>query len=79
MLVVQCKILQIVNIPSKAMQCKIINLISTQKLRQSAAEDITELRKNFDAVPNEATTIASTWDMPRQFLNKSKENKSLFR
>ena len=28
MLVVQCKILEIVNIPSKAMQCKTIDLIS---------------------------------------------------
>ena len=32
MLVVQCKILQIVNIPSKAMQCKTIDLISAHKL-----------------------------------------------
>ena len=32
MLVVQCKILQIVNIPSKAMQCKTIELISAHKL-----------------------------------------------
>ena len=32
MLVVQCKILKIVNIPSKAMQCKTIDLISAHKL-----------------------------------------------
>ena len=32
MLVVQCKILQIVNVPSKAMQCKTIDSISTHKL-----------------------------------------------
>ena len=40
MLVVQCKILQIVNIPSKAMQCKTIDLISAHKLLQTVAEDI---------------------------------------
>ena len=43
MLVVQCKILQIVNIPSKAMRCKTIDLISAHKLSRSlnnAAEEI---------------------------------------
>ena len=44
MLVVQCKILQIVNIPSKAMQSKTIDLISAHKLLQSVAEDIAQLR-----------------------------------
>ena len=64
MLVVQCKILQIVNILSKAMQCKTIDLIFAQKLRQSAAEDIVQLRRSFNAVLNEASTIASTWGLP---------------
>ena len=59
-LVVQCKILQIVNIPSKAMQCKTIDLISAHKLLQTAAEDIAQLRKSFDAVLNEVSTFAST-------------------
>ena len=49
MLVVQCKILQIVNIPSKAMQCKTIDLLSAHKLLQTAAEDIAQLRRSFDA------------------------------
>ena len=65
MLVVQCKILQIVNIPSKAMQYKTIDLISTHELLQTAAEDIAQLRRSFDAVLNKAFTIASTWDLPR--------------
>ena len=61
---------QIVKIALKAMQCKTIALISAHKLLQIAAEDIVQLR-SFDAVPNEAaSTIASTWDLPRQFLNK---------
>ena len=67
MLVVQCKILQIASIPSKAMQCKTIDLISDRKLLQTPAEDIAQLRSNFDAVLNEASTIASTWGLPRQF------------
>ena len=50
MLAVQCKILQIVNNPSKAMQCKTIDLISAPKLQQTAAEDIVQLRRSFDAV-----------------------------
>ena len=75
MLVVQCKILQIVNILSKAMHCKIIDLISTHKLLQTAAEDVAQLRRSFDAVPNEA----STWGLPRQFLNKrAKKTKAYF-
>ena len=60
MLIVQCKILQIVNIPSKAMQCKTMNLISAHKLLQTAAKDIVELRKSFDAVLKKASIIAST-------------------
>ena len=70
MLVVQCKILQIFNIPSKAMQCKTIDLISAHKLLQSAAEDIVPLKRSFDTVLNEASTIVSTWGLPRQFLNQ---------
>ena len=70
MLVVQCKILQIVNIPLKAMQFETNNLISTHKLLQTAAEDIVQLRRSLDAVLNEASTIASTWSLTRQFLNK---------
>ena len=50
MLVVQCKILQIANVPSKAMQCKTINLISAHKLLQTAAEDIAQLRRSFGTV-----------------------------
>ena len=69
MLVVQCKILLIVNIPSKAIQCKTIDLISAHKLLQTAAEDIVQLR-SFDAVLNKASTIASTGGLQRQFLNK---------
>ena len=58
MLVVQCKILEIVNIPSKAMQCKTIDLISAHKLLQNAAQNIAELRTSFDAVMNEASSIS---------------------
>ena len=64
MLVEQRKILQIVNIPSKAMQCKTIDLISAHKLLQTAAEDIVHLRRSFDAVLNEASTTTSTWGLP---------------
>ena len=78
-LVVQCKILQIVNIPSKALQCKTIDLISAHKLLQTAAEDIAQLKRSFDAILNEAFTIASTLGLPRQFLNKkAKKTKAYF-
>ena len=59
MLVVQCKILQIINIPSKAMQCKTIDLISAQKIINTAGEDIAQLRTSFDAVAKEPFSIAS--------------------
>ena len=79
MLVVQCKILQIVNIPSKAMQRKTIDLISAHKLLQTAAEGIAQLRRSFDAVLNKAFTIASTWGLPIEFLNKrTKKTKAYF-
>ena len=78
-MVVQCKILLIVNIPSKAMQCKTINLISVHKLLQTAAEDIAQIRRSFDAVLNKASTIASTLGFPRQFSNKrAKKTKAYF-
>ena len=54
-------------------------MISTQKLLQTAAEDIVQLRRSFDAVLNEDSTIASTWGLPRQFLNKrAKKTKAYF-
>ena len=37
---------------------------------QTAAEDIAQLKRSFDAVLNKASTIASTWGLPKQFLNK---------
>ena len=79
MLVVQCKILQIVNISSKAMQCKTIDLISAHKLMQTAAEDIVQFRRSFDALLNKASTISSTWGLLRQFLNRrAKKAKAYF-
>ena len=57
MLFVQYKILQMVNIPSKVMQCRIIDLIATHKFLQTAAEDIAQLRRSFDAALNEALFI----------------------
>ena len=79
MLVVQCKILEIVNIPSKAMQCNTIDLISAHKLLQKAAQNIAELRTSFDAVMNEASSILSQWGLPRQFSNKrAKKTKTIF-
>ena len=78
MLVVQCKILEIVNIPSKAMQCKTIDLISAHKLLQKAAQNIAELRTSFDAVMNEASSISSQWGLPRQFSNKRTKNTKTF-
>ena len=47
MLVVQCKILQIANFPSKAMQCKTIDLISAHQFLQTADENIVQLRRSL--------------------------------
>ena len=49
MLIVQRKILLVVSIPSKAMLCTAIDLISAPKLLQTAAQDIAQLRRSFDA------------------------------
>ena len=60
------------------MQCKTIDLISAHKLLQTAAEDIVQLRSSFNAVLNEASIIASTWGLPRQFSNKRAKTKTYF-
>ena len=78
MLVVQCKILQIVNIPLKAMECKTIDLISAHKLLQAAAKDIVQLKKSFNAVLTEASTIASTWGFSELKLIKNFLLSSIF-
>ena len=59
LLFVQCKSLQIVNIPSKAMQYKKINLLSTHKHLPTAAQDIAQLRRNFEAIVKKAFSIGS--------------------
>ena len=54
-------------------------IISAHKLLQTAAEDIVQLRRSFDAVLNEASTIASSRRLPRQFLKKrAKKTKAYF-
>ena len=76
MLVVQCKILQIVNIPSQTMQYKTIDLISAHKLLQTAAEDISQLRWSFDTVLKEASTIGFCMGFAKTvFKQTNKENK----
>ena len=61
------------------MQCKTNDLVSAHKLLQTATEDIAQPRSSFDAVLNEASIIASTWGLPRQFLNKrAKKLKAYF-
>ena len=60
------------------MQSKAIDLISAHKLLQTVAKDISQL-KSFEAILNKTSTIASTWSLPRQFLNKSaKKTKAYF-
>ena len=77
MLVVQCKILQIVNIPSKAMQCKTIDLISAINFLQTAAENIAQLRRSFDAVLTKLPLFYMGF-AKTLFKQKSKENKRLY-
>ena len=61
------------------MQCKKFVLISAHKLLQTAAQDIVQLRRSFDAVIKEAFSIASQLGLPRQFLNKKvKKTKTYF-
>ena len=79
MLIVQSKILQILNILSKAMQCKTIDLSTARKLSQIAVQDIAQLKRSFDVVIKEPSSIACQWGWPRQFLNKSvKKTKTYF-
>ena len=52
------------------MKCKTIDLISAHKILQTTAKDSFLLKKSFEAVLNEASTIASTWGLQGQFLNK---------
>ena len=70
MLIVQCKILQIINISSKAMECRTIDLISAHELLQTAAQNIAELRTSFYAIIKETFGIVSKWGFPKRFLNK---------
>ena len=65
MLIVQSKILQMLNIPSKAMQCKTIGFISSHKLLQIAVQDIAQLKRSFDAEIKEASSIACKCGWPR--------------
>ena len=78
LLVVQCKTLEIVNIPSKAMQCKTIGLISAHKLLQKSAQNSAELRTSFDAVMNEASSISSQWGLQDSFQTREQRKQKHF-
>ena len=79
MLVVQCQDCGDCQHSFESYAVKTIDLIPAHKLLQTAAEDMVQLRRSFYAVLNETFTIASTWGLPRQFLNKRvKKTKAYF-
>ena len=56
-----------VDVSKVTMQCKTIDLVSAHKLLQTASEDIVQFRRSSDLVQNQASIIAFTLGLPRQF------------
>ena len=57
------------------MQSKTIDLISALKLLQTAAENIVQLRRSFDAALNKTSAIASTVHRVCQASFQTKEQR----
>lgn len=74
-LVLQCKVLEKVNITSKSLQSESIDLTTAYDLLGNTLLELTELRQSFDKLVNEATEISAKWGIPSEFENK--RNKQL--
>ena len=70
MLVLQCKVLQIINIPSKSLQTETYDLFSAHNLLQNTLLNITSLRNKFEELVIEASDICGEWGLPVQFTNR---------
>ena len=79
MLVLQCKVLQIVNIPSKSLQPETYDLFSAHNLLQNALLRITSFRNKFEEQVIEASEISGEWGLPGQFTKRRiRKNKRHF-
>jgi hypothetical protein len=69
-LVMQCKVLQELNIVSKLLQSKDNELGKAATLLETAADEIQNYRGNYAAAKHEATVVARRWSISAEFITK---------
>jgi hypothetical protein len=72
-LVFRCKILQIINLTSKILQLKSVDLVNTSNLLKNCYEQLKEYRCNFNDLLEEANMVAKSWSISTKFENKRRK------
>lgn len=70
LLVLQCKILGMINLVSKALQSESIELLCAHQMLEKVMLEITELRQNFEIIKIEALNICNLWGIRTEFQQK---------
>lgn len=78
-LVIECKLLQMINLVSKQLQSKNIDLSYVAELLKTALENVKQLRNGFDDVIQEASLLAESLGISTEFQQKrAKRTKTFF-
>lgn len=72
-LVFQCKILQIINLTSKILQSKSVDLDNASNSLKNCYEQLKEYRCNFNDLLEEANIVAKSWSISTEFQNKRRK------
>ncbi|XP_073537599.1 uncharacterized protein [Phyllobates terribilis] len=67
LLVVQCEVLETLNLVSKSLQSETMDLLSAYELLGNALLKITEMRERFEALVSEASDVCSRWGIKNEF------------
>ncbi|XP_075716875.1 zinc finger MYM-type protein 1-like [Rhinoderma darwinii] len=69
-IVLQAKVLENVNLVSKMLQSKDMDLCTATKLVDNATQVLSDFRNNYDEAKRTAITLAETWSIQAKFVNK---------
>lgn len=67
LLVIQCKILESLNIVSKSLQSDSVELLSAYNLLENALLNVTKMRERFEDLVSEASKTCERWGITKEF------------
>ncbi|XP_078507675.1 zinc finger MYM-type protein 1-like [Lissotriton helveticus] len=77
MVVIQSKVLETINIVSKLLQSKDLDLLQASNMLSSAANTFASFREQFEDVKSSASLLAAAWGIQLHFTQKRPQHKIL--